>query len=76
MAHASTHGARKHAWRTQARMLHANRLGQNMDYNPVVFNQWNIHVWRTQARLDQKPEILYAYHKIEIWIFQKHIEGH
>ena len=28
MAHASTHGARKHAWRTQARMAHASRLGQ------------------------------------------------
>ena len=25
MAHASTHGARKHAWRTQARMAHASR---------------------------------------------------
>ena len=29
MAHANTHGARKHAWRTQARMAHASRLGQN-----------------------------------------------
>ena len=24
----ATHGARKHAWRTQARMAHASRLGQ------------------------------------------------
>ena len=35
MAHASTHGARKppgptsYAWRMQARMAHASRLGQN-----------------------------------------------
>ena len=29
------HGARKHAWRTQARMAHASRLGQlyNMKWN-------------------------------------------
>ena len=27
----ATHGARKHAWRTQARMAHASRLGQKKD---------------------------------------------
>ena len=30
MAHASMHGARKHAWRTQACMAHASHLGQNL----------------------------------------------
>ena len=30
----ATHGARKHAWRTQARMAHASRLGhpQSLEY--------------------------------------------
>ena len=31
MAQASTHGARKLAWRTQARMAHASRLGQKTE---------------------------------------------
>ena len=30
----ATHGAHKHAWRTQARMAHANRLGQNSFVKP------------------------------------------
>ena len=39
MAHASMHGARKHAWRTQARMPHASMHGTRK------------HAWRTQARV-------------------------
>ena len=32
----ATHGARKHAWRTQARMAHASRLGQNVSKLTLV----------------------------------------
>ena len=43
----ATHGARKHAWRTQARMAHASRLGQ--------------YAWRTQAAWAKNDAIIFMY---------------
>ena len=38
------HGARKQAWRTQARMAHASRLGQLLENTLFVFdNVWHFY---------------------------------
>ena len=37
----ATHGARKHAWCTQARMAHASRLGQNMLFKALPSKHFN-----------------------------------
>ena len=46
----ATHGARKHAWRTQAAWAkRKKKVGENNGQLRFVRH----HVWRTQARLDQ-----------------------
>ena len=37
----ATHGARKHAWRTQACMVHASRLGQYLVKTFLFFTKKN-----------------------------------
>ena len=59
---ANDHGVRKHAWRTQARMAHASRLGQKKrrerlndgDNNGQATHGVRKHAWRTQAAWAKK----------------------